>query len=102
MAEGDAEAGEQVQLARRFVSRELTTADFIEGFLEARHRWVAAIWNVGSDFEGLLNDVNFDVDRHNAYDDLRQPDEFDDEQLRVSIARRIRDWDAGTYVTQYE
>ena len=102
MAAGDEEAGEQVQLARQLVAREMTAAAFIDGFLEARHRWIAAIWNVGSDFEGLLNDLNFDVDRHNAYDDLRQPDEFDDEDLRVSVARRIRDWDAGTYVTQYE
>ena len=44
----------------------------------------------------------FDVDKHNAYDDLRQPDEFDDEDLRVIMARRLREWDAGTYVTQYE
>jgi hypothetical protein len=80
----------------------MTAATFIDGFLEARHRWIAAIWKVGSDFEGLLNDVNFDVDRHNAYDDLRAADEFDDEDLRVRMARRLRDWDAGTYVTQYE
>ena len=102
MAAGDAEAGEQLQLARLFVAREITSEAFIDGFIGARHRWIAAIWNVGSDFEGLLNDLNFDVDRHNAYDELREPDEFDDEDLRASMARRLRDWDAGTYVTQYE
>jgi hypothetical protein len=80
----------------------MTSEAFIDGFLAARHRWIAAIWNIGSDFEGLLNDLNFDVDRHNAYDDLREPDEFDDEDLRASMARRLRDWDAGTYLTQYE
>jgi hypothetical protein len=102
MAAGDPEAGEQVQLARQFVAREMTAAAFIDGFLDARHRWIAAIWSVGSDFEGLLNDLNFDIDKHNAYDDLRQPDEFDDEDLRVIMARRLRDWDAGAYVPQYE
>ncbi len=102
MAAGDEVAEEQVQLARRFVAREMSAATFIDAFLEARHRWIAAIWNVGSDFEGLLNDLNFDIDRHNAYDDLREPGEFDDEGLRASMARRLGDWDAGTYVTQYE
>ena len=102
MAAGDEEAAEQIQLCRQFVAREVAFEPFIDGFLEARHRWIAAIWNVGSDFEGLLNDLNFDIAKHNAYDDLRQPDEFDDEDLRVIMARRLRDWDAGTYVTQYE
>ena len=102
MAEGDPEALEQVSLARRYVAREITAEDFIDDFLDGRHRWIAAIWNVGSEYEGLLNDLWFDIDRHNAYDELREPDEFDDEDLRVSMARRLRDWDAGTYVTQYE
>jgi hypothetical protein len=102
MAAGDPEAIEQVNLARRYVARETTAEDFIDDFLDGRHRWIAAIWHVGSEYEGLLNDLWFDVDRHNAYDDLREPDEFDDEQLRASVARRINDWDAGTYVTQYE
>ena len=102
MAPGDQEAVEHVDVVRRYVNREITADDFVSDFLAARHRWIDALGNELSQYEGLLNDLWFDVDRHNAYDDLREPDEFDDEQLRASTARRIRDWDAGTYVTQYE
>jgi hypothetical protein len=102
MAQGDLEAIEHVDLVRRYVNREITADDFVSDFFAARERWIEALGNRLSDYEGLLNDLWFDVDRHNAYDDLREPDEFDDEDLRASMARRLRDWDAGTYVTQYE
>ena len=102
MAPGDEEAVEHVDLVRRYVNREITADDFVSDFLEARHRWIDATGKPPQRVQGLLNDLMFDVDRHNAYDDLREPDEFDDEGLRVSMARRLRDWDAGTYVTQYE
>ena len=102
MAKGDEEAVQHVDLVRRYVNREITADDFVSDFLAARHRWIDALGYRHSEYTGLLDDLMFDVDKHNAYDDLRQPDEFDDEDLRVSVARRIRDWDAGTYVTQYE
>jgi len=102
MAPGDQEAIEHVDLVRRYVNREITADDFVSDFLAARTRWIDATGYRLSKYEGLLNDLMFDVDRHNAYDDLREPDEFDDEDLRASMARRLRDWDAGTYVTQYE
>ena len=102
MVQGDEEAVEHVDLVRRYVNREITADDFVSDFFAARHRWIDALGNQLSEYEGLLNDFWFDVDKHNAYDDLRQPDEFDDEGLRVVMARRLRDWDAGTYVTQYE
>jgi hypothetical protein len=102
MAQGDEEAAEHLDLVRRYVNREIATDEFVSDFFAARHRWIDALGNRLSEYEGLLNDMWFDVDRHNAYDDLREPDEFDDEGLRVSMARRLRDWDAGTYVTQYE
>ena len=103
MAPGDEEAVEHVDLVRRYVNREITADDFVERL--PRCADIAGSTQLGyrhSEYEGLLNDLMFDVDRHNAYDDLREPDEFDDEDLRVSMARRLRDWDAGTYVTQYE
>jgi hypothetical protein len=102
MAPGDEEAIEHVALVRRYVHREITADHFVSDFLVARTRWIDALGNHHSEFTGLLDDLMFDIDRHNAYDDLREPDEFDDEGLRVSMARRLRDWDAGTYVTQYE
>src|SRR6476646_4812193 len=102
MAPGDQEAIEHVDLVRRYVNREITADDFVSDFLAARTRWIAATGYRLSEYERLLNDLMFDVDRHNAYDDLREPDEFDDEDLRASMARRLRDWDAGIYVTQYE
>jgi Bacterial self-protective colicin-like immunity len=102
MTQGDVEAVEHVDLVRRYVNREITADDFVSDFIAARERWIEALGNRLSNYEGLLNDMWFDVDRHNAYDDLREPDEFDDEALRASMARRLRDWDAGTYVTQYE
>ena len=102
MAPGDQEAVEHVDLVRRYVNREITADDFVSDFLTARDRWIDATGPRLSEYEGLLNDLMFDVDKHNAYDDLRQPDEFDDEDLRVIMARRLREWDAGRYVTQYE
>ena len=102
MAPGDEEAVEHVDLVRRYVNREITADEFVGDFLAARDRWLDAMGSRQSEYTGLLDDLMFDVDRHNAYDDLRQPDEFDDEDLRVIMARRLRDWDAGTYVTQYE
>ena len=102
MAPGDDEAVAQVDLVRRYVNREIVADDFVDDFLTARHRWLDALDDRHSEYTGLLDDLMFDLDKHNAYDDLRQPDELDDEGLRVIMARRIRDWDAGTYVTQYE
>jgi hypothetical protein len=102
MVQGDMEAIEHLDLVRRYVRGEITANDFVSEFFMARDRWIDALGNRLSQYEGLLNDLWFDVDRHNAYDDLRQPDELDDEGLRATMARRIRDWDAGTYVTQYE
>ena len=102
MPPGDKEAVEHVSLVRRYVNREITADDFVRDFLVARTRWLDALGNRHSEYTALLDDLNFDVDKHNAYDDLREPDEFDDEGLRLSMARRLRDWDAGTYVTEYE
>jgi hypothetical protein len=102
VAPGDKEAVEHVDLVRRYVDREIPADDFVSDFLTARHRWLDALGNRHSEYTGLLDDLMFDLDKHNAYDDLRQPDELDDEGLRATMARRIRDWDAGTYVTQYE
>lgn len=45
----------------------------------------------------FIGDIWFDVDLHNEYEELRQPDELDDEQLRASVADRLSRWDAGTY-----
>jgi hypothetical protein len=102
MAPGDQEAVEHVDHVRRYVNREVTADDFVSDFLAARHRWIEALGNRHSEYTGLLDDLMFDLDKHNAFDDLREPDEFDDEDLWVSMARRLRDWDAGTYVTQFE
>jgi hypothetical protein len=102
VAAGDDEAVEHLQLVRRYVNGQITADDFVSDFLIARHRWIGALGNHHSAYLGLLDDLMFDVDKYNAYDDLRQPGEFDDEDLRTSMARRLRDWDAGTYVTQYE
>jgi hypothetical protein len=62
------------------VNREITADDFVSDFLAARHRWTDATRSASANTPGL----------------------FDDEQLRVSLARRIQNWDAGTYKTQYE
>ena len=102
MAAGAEEAVEHVDLVRRYVNREITADNFVSEFLTARDRWLDALGNRHSEYTGLLDDLMFDLDKHNAYDDLRQPDELDDEGLRDVMAKRLRDWDAGTYVTQYE
>ena len=34
---------------------------------------------------------------HNDYDDLREPDEFDDTQLLEVVTGYLADWDAGTW-----
>jgi hypothetical protein len=49
------------------------------------------------DFENLLNDVWFAIDMHNDVDDIPEPDEFDDAQLREVVTGYLNDWDAGTW-----
>ena len=34
---------------------------------------------------------------HNEYDELREPDEFDDAQLLEVMTGYLADWDAGTW-----
>ncbi len=37
------------------------------------------------------------IDMHNEYDELREPDEFDDAQLLEVMTGYLADWDAGTW-----
>jgi hypothetical protein len=84
-------------MTRRFVSMESDANSFIRDLLRARNRSVAAGEISSRDLEGLLNDVWFAIDMHNEYDDLREPDEFDDAQLLDVVTGYLASWDAGTW-----
>lgn len=90
-------AGRQLQAARRFVGRALNPREFIGELLSARHEGVAAGEIPVGDLEDLLNDLWFAIDMHNDFDDIPEPDEFDDAQLLEVLTRYLADWDAGTW-----
>jgi hypothetical protein len=73
----------------------LSVSDFDRPFLRARNAGVDA--GAGGDLVllDLLNDIWFGIDMHNEYDELREPDEFDDAQLREVLTRYLADGDAG-------
>ncbi len=70
---------------------------FVDGLLHARNESISASEVKSRDLEGLLNDIWCAIDMHNEYDDLREPDEFDDAQLLEVLAQYLADWDAGTW-----
>lgn len=90
-------ADREVEATRRFVGRDLDADRFIRDLLHARNESILASEYKSADFEGLLNDIWFAIDTHNGYDDLREPDEFDDAQLLAVITQYLADWDAGTW-----
>jgi hypothetical protein len=90
-------ADRELDAARRFVCGDLNPRQFIRDLLRARHRSVVADEFTSRDFEGLLNDIWFAIDTHNEYDELREPDEFDDAQLLDVLSHYLADWDAGTW-----
>ena len=78
MARETQEAVEHVDLVRRYVKREITADDFVSDFLAARHRWIDALGNPSAS-TGAAERPDVRRRQANAYDDLREPDEFDDE-----------------------
>jgi hypothetical protein len=90
-------AEQELQATRRFARSDSDTKSFIRDLLHARHESVAAGETSSRDFEGLLNDIWFAIDMHNEYDELREPDEFDDAQLLAVVTGYLASWDAGTW-----
>jgi hypothetical protein len=88
-----------LQLCRAFASGTAPGTEFISAFLalfndpdfrfaptqEALNlsTWLGWVWN--------------DVDNHNEFDDIREPGEFDDDQLRDAVREKLRLWDTGEY-----
>lgn len=90
---------QRMQLCRDFVDGKATAANFIRDFLQphessGRH-W--ATTQAELDLDTFLGVVWYDVDKHNEYDDLREPEEFDDAQLHAAVAARLAAWDSGEY-----
>jgi hypothetical protein len=96
-AEGARWAREQLDVSRRFAAGNLTVGDFIVQLLHARNEAVDAGGSDDLVLLDMLNDVWFAIDTHNEYDELREPDEFDDAQLREVVTGYLNDWDAGTW-----
>jgi hypothetical protein len=96
-AEGARWAHEQLDVSRRFAAGRLTVSDFVVQLLHARNEAVDAGGSEDLVLLDMLNDVWFAIDTHNEYDELREPDEFDDAQLRAVVTGYLNDWDAGTW-----
>ena len=95
--EGARWAQEQLDLLRRFVAGGLTVTDFVGPFLHARNVGIDAGGSSDLVLLALLDDVWFAIDMHNEYEELREPDEFDDAQLLEVLTGYLADWDAGTW-----
>jgi hypothetical protein len=96
-AEGARWAREQLDVSRRFVAGRLAVSDFIVQLLHARNEAVAAGGSDDLVLLDMLNDVWFAIDMHNDFDDVREPDEFDDAQLLEVVTGYLNDWDSGTW-----
>jgi hypothetical protein len=90
-------ADRELQVTRSFVLGDLDARTFTAELLRARHRSVAEREVSPDDLEALLNDIWFCIDMHNDVADLREPDEFDDAQLREVLTGYLASWDAGTW-----
>lgn len=95
----------QLDLIRVCVAGELSAVAFRMQFLHARHEGISG-GDTHEPVDFLLDDAWYDIldhypDDYVTEDDPRLPDQMDDEQLRGSLARRLHEWDAGTYVPQY-
>ena len=95
--EGARLAQEQLDLARGFVAHRSSATQFIASFLTARHAEIGAGSCDDLVLLDFLDDVWFAIDMHNEYDELREPDEFDDAQLLEVLTGYLRQWDAGTW-----
>lgn len=95
--EGARLAQEELDLSRRFVAGELGAHDFIEQLLDARNDGIEAGGCDDLVLEALLDELWYAIDMHNEYDELREPDEFDDAQLLEVMTGYLADWDAGTW-----
>jgi hypothetical protein len=87
----------ELDASRRFVRGDVDAGLFTRDLLHARGESIRAKEYKSGDFEALLNDMWFAIDMHNEYDELREPDEFDDAQLLEVITQYLADWDAGTW-----
>jgi hypothetical protein len=87
----------QVEVARRFVRDHLDAREFTGELLSARHESVVADEYMAGDLEALVSGFWFAIGTHNEYDELREPDEFDDAQLLAVLSQYVADWDAGTW-----
>lgn len=96
-AEGARRAQEQLDLLRRFVVGKLSVPGFVQPFLHARNAGIDAGGCDDLVLLALLDDVWFAIDMHNEYDELREPDEFDDAQLLEVLNGYLANWDAGTW-----
>jgi len=94
--EGARWAQEQLDVSRRFAAGSLTVSDFMVQLLHARNEAVDAGGSDDLVLLDMLNDVWFAIDMHNEYDELREPDEFDDAQLLEVLTGYLRQWDGGT------
>lgn len=96
-AEGARLAQEQIDLTRRFVAGGLSTPQFVAPFMSARNAEIDAGSSDDLALSDFLDDIWFAIDMHNEYDELREPDEFDDAQLLEVLAGYLAAWDAGTW-----
>lgn len=99
MTNKPAELRQQFELTRQFVAGTMTATDYIHDFLHLHcNGFDVPITDEGLAMSCWVGDVWFDIDNHNGYDHLREPDQFDDDQLREVLARHLAEWDAGEFV----
>jgi hypothetical protein len=87
----------QISLTRQYAASEIDSDDYGRDFMEAHNARARARVLADEATEALLDDLLYAVANNSDEPDREWPDQLDDEELRITVARYLADWDNGKY-----
>jgi hypothetical protein len=87
----------EISLSRQYVAKEINSFDYGGAFMAAHNAGALAREVPDDATEALLDDLLYAVANHSDEPDREWPDQLDDEELRITLARHLADWDNGKY-----
>jgi hypothetical protein len=89
-------------LTRQYVADEISAFEFERAFMAA-HNSGALAREVSDDAtEAFLEDVLYAVSNHSEDPDREWPDQLNDDEFRIAVARYLTDWEGGKYTAGSE